>query len=93
MNEFRGVKPQVISVLCTQSAVKCSVINFLALEWQLLLSTVSQLSGWLDDIIDSTTIAMDTIEEGSMELDKAVKFLKSYGYLTETEEVTVKDFF
>ena len=24
---------------------------------------------------------MDTIEEGTMDLDKAVKFLKSYGYL------------
>ena len=34
---------------------------------------------------------MDTIEEESMDLEKALKFLKSYGYLTKLDEVTVKD--
>ena len=34
---------------------------------------------------------MDTIEEESMDLEKALKFLKSYGYLRKVEEVTVND--
>ena len=37
------------------------------------------------------TSSMDTIEEESMDLEKAVKFLKSYGYLPKADEVTVKD--
>ena len=34
---------------------------------------------------------MDIIEEESMDLEKAVKFLKSYGYLPKAEDMTMKD--
>ena len=34
---------------------------------------------------------MDTIEEESIDLDKALKFLKRYGYLPKADEMTMKD--
>ena len=45
----------------------------------------------MDTIEEGSMDNMDTIEEESIDLDKALKFLKRYGYLPKADEMTMKD--
>ena len=43
----------------------------------------------MDTIEEGSMDNMDTIEEESIDLDKALKFLKRYGYLPKADEMTM----